>query len=284
MKPKKQFGQNFLMNKNVVGRMVVAAEIKAGETVLEIGPGKGVLTEALLLGGAKVFAVEKDRDLISGLKEKFAKEIKNKKLTLIQGDVRDISLSRYKLRASGYKLVANIPYYITGEILRTSLENKIYPSKMVLMVQKEVARRIMARDGKESILAVSIKAYGKPSIITYVGRGNFNPVPNVDSAIIKIDCISKDFFKGFSPKSTSPEDDVDRANNPPEADYFSEKRFFEILKTGFSHKRKFLSSNLSKMTPSSKLKTIFSEIGLSNKIRPENLTILDWKNLILGLK
>lgn len=253
---KKQFGQNFLMNKNVVHRMIKVAEIKAHDTVLEIGPGKGTLTDNLILSGAKVLAVEKDRDLLPLLKNKFKESIKSKRLLLIEGDIRDVSLSRYKLQASGYKLVANIPYYITGELIRIFLENKKYPSRMVLMVQKEVAQRIVARNSKESILSISVKAYGKPTIVSYVGRGNFTPAPNVDSAIIKIDDISKNFFKGFS-----------------------EKAFFKILKAGFAHKRKFLFSNLSNIVNPNKLKPIFEKIGLSHNIRPENLTLSDWQNL-----
>ncbi len=258
--PKKQFGQNFLTNKNVVKRMVETASVTKEDTILEIGPGKGTLTENLLLSGATVYAIEKDRDLIPGLKEKFSEYIKNKKLILIEKDIRDINLKSLKLKTGSWKLVANIPYYITGEIFRTFLENKIQPSSMTLMVQKEVGQRVVARDGKESILSISVKVYGKPTLVSYISRGNFFPAPNVDSAIITITNINKDFFKGFS-----------------------EKELFEILKTGFAHKRKFLFSNLSSIISGEKLQKAFRKANIPLNIRGEDLSLSQWRDLAASI-
>ncbi len=258
--PKKQFGQNFLTNKTIVNRMVETALIKEADIVLEIGAGKGVLTEELLKSGARVLAVEKDRDLIPELKERFSEKIKNEKLILIEKDIRDINLKNYKFKNGKWKLVANIPYYITGEILRRFLENKIQPSLMVLMVQKEVGQRIVARDGKESILSISVKVYGKATLVSYVSRGNFTPSPNVDSAIISISNINKNFFKGFS-----------------------EKKFFEILRTGFAHKRKFLFSNLSILFSVDKLRKSFKKANIPLNIRGEDLSLSQWGELSLLL-
>ena len=254
-KAKKHFGQNFLINRGVVTRIVETALLTPKETVLEIGPGRGVLTEALLEKGVKVIAVEKDRDLIPYLKEKFAYAITQKKLILVNKDIRDINLKTYHLPTT-YKLVANIPYYLTGEIIRTFLESRAPPQSMILMLQKEVGQRIVAKDGKESILSIAVKAYGKPSLTSYVSRGSFSPAPNVDSAIVKIEYISKDFFKGFS-----------------------EKKFFEILKTGFAHKRKYLFSNLIPLVSTEKLKKAFLRAEIPQTTRPEDLSLENWGNL-----
>jgi len=191
--------------------------------VLEIGPGKGFLTEELLKNSLQVIAVEKDDRLIEILDEKFKKEIASKKLILIHQDVLDFQPQKYKLTNSNYKLIANIPYYLTGQIFRLFLESDNQPSKIVLMVQKEVANRIIARDEKESILSMSVKAYGKPRYVKKVPARYFSPKPKIDSAIILIDNISKGIFKNKN----------------------EEQAFFNLMKTGFSHKRKTLLNNLS---------------------------------------
>jgi len=264
IKAKKSLGQNFLKSKKVLISMIKTGEVSSEDIVLEIGPGKGALTEKLLLTGAKIIAVEKDNRLIEPLKEKFAKEISSGQLKIIHDDILDLDLSF--LKANNYKLIANIPYYITGLILRKFLSGKIQPKKIVILVQKEIADRIIARDGKESLLSLSIKAYGKPRKIIKVGKENFSPKPKVDSAILLVDNISKDFFEGIS-----------------------EKLFFEIIKDGFAHKRKVLISNLkdffkkqiksAKKTPGD----IFSEAKITLKARAEDLKLEDWKNLLVSL-
>lgn len=250
MKAKKQFGQNFLTRDHFAIVMADAAMVSAQDTIIEIGPGKGVLTKILLERAKQVTAVEKDRDLIPVLQEKFKNEIQNKKLELNEIDAREF-ISKGK-----YKVVANIPYYITGEIIRQFLESKDQPQSLTLMVQKEVAERILARDGKESLLSLSVKAYGTPGIIAKVPAGNFSPAPKVDSAILHIAHISKEFFKDMN-----------------------EKKFFEILHAGFAHKRKLLIRNLSQLFPREKIEKIFSKTSLDIKTRAEDISLGDWKKI-----
>lgn len=258
--PKKKFGQNFLHNEAVLNDIVKSADIKPEDVILEIGPGKGFLTKALLTKASRVVAVEKDRDLVRVLKETFAEDIESKKLILVEEDIRDFAPSKWKLKSGEYKLVANIPYYITGEIISSYLESTCQPKLMVLMVQKEVAGRIVARDGKESILSLAVKAYGKPSIMRIVGRGSFTPAPNVDSAVIKIDCISKVFF-----------------------DKFKEKAFFDLLHAGFAHKRKKLTSNLIEKYKGSTITKTFQKLGIPEGIRAEDLGLSQWSDLAKNL-
>src|SRR3989344_6369689 len=176
---KKYLGQNFLKNEAALRDMVHAAELSKRDTVLEVGPGMGVLTEALAEKAKRVIAIEKDVDLIPILKEKFRTQ---KNVTIVQGDI--LKFTNYKLLTKNYKLIANIPYYITSKFLRLFLsEAKVKPSCMVLMVQREIAERIMARDKKESLLSLSVKTYATPSIIRIVPRGSFVPPPTVNSAI-----------------------------------------------------------------------------------------------------
>lgn len=255
MRPKKQLGQNFLTRDHYAKVMVEAADINEKDVVLEIGPGKGILTGVLLLQAKKVIAIEKDRELISFLQEKFKKEIGTGKLEIINEDILKFIPLRFTLHASRYTLVANIPYYITGEILRHFLTAKNQPKSLTLMVQKEVAERIVAKDGKESLLSISVKVYGEPKIIAKVGAGNFYPKPKVDSAIIHIENISREFFKNIS-----------------------EERFFEIVRTGFSHKRKMLAGNLVAFGKKQVAKA-FQKAKLSPKIRAENVSLEQWGEL-----
>ena len=181
MKAKKNLGQNFLTRDHYAIIMAEKAMVGQKDTVLEIGPGKGILTAILLKKAGHVIAVEKDPELVVFLKERFANEIKKQKLTLVSGDI-----FTYHLPPITYKLIANIPYYITGEIIRHFLSNDKQPQSLTLMVQKEVAERIVARNKKESLLSLSVKAYGEPEIVARVSAGNFFPKPKVDSAIIHI--------------------------------------------------------------------------------------------------
>lgn len=251
---KKSLGQHFLKSKGAIREIVAAAELSPGEMVLEIGPGKGVLTEELLRAGASVVAVEKDDRLMDVLTLKFAPEIAEGRFRLVHEDILTFSPEMHGLTAGRYKLIANIPYYITGEILRQFLENKAQPSLMVLLVQKEVAQRIVAKDEKESILSISVKAYGTPRYIGTVKAKFFSPPPQVDSAIILIKNISKNFFLDLS-----------------------EAEFFTILKTGFAHKRKIAVSNLAELAPKEFVAKIFDSLSISRDARPEDLTLSDWK-------
>lgn len=249
MRPKKSLGQNFLKSKQAIVDMIRAANISPGDRVLEIGPGKGVLTEALLEAGALVDAVEADADLLPLLTEKFNEYITAKKLTLTWGDILEINPALL-FHKKAYKVVANIPYYITGAILRSFLECLYQPTSMTLLVQKEVAERIVARDGKESILSISVKVYGEPKLISKVSKRYFTPEPKVDSAIISITNINKDNLKGILPEN-----------------------FFEIMKTAFGQKRKTAIKNLSSVFARETLEQIFKEIGIEETARAEDLSL-----------
>ncbi len=248
MKAKKSLGQNFLKSSKALGDIVRAGSVSADDIVLEIGPGKGALTEKILETGAKVLAVEKDRDLIPFLKEKFATYISSGKLKLIEADILDFNPSAYRLKPNAYKLIGNIPYYITGAIIRKFLESDFQPSLAVFLVQKEVAERIVARDKKESILSLSVKAYGDPKLIAKVSKRYFTPEPKVDSAVLLIDKIGKNNFKDIK-----------------------EKDFFEVVKTAFGQKRKTLVNNLQNVQGPTL--NILEKLGIDPKIRAEDLCI-----------
>lgn len=199
--------------------MLAAANVAAGDVVLEVGPGKGVLTKALLTAGARVIAIEKDPRMVALLKEELESAISSGSLTLIEGDALAAKLT--KLGTGAYKIVANIPYYITGELMRHFFERTHHPSSITLLVQKEVAERV-ARSKKESVLSLSVKAYGHPTYVGTVKAGSFSPPPKVDSAILHISDVSRGAWR-------HPED---------------ERRFFTLVKAGFSSKRKKLAGNL----------------------------------------
>jgi len=258
---KKSLGQNFLKSKTALYAMVKAGDISASDIVLEIGPGQGALTEKLLETGAKIIAVEKDDRLIEFLQEKFAKEINDGQFKLIHSDILELDLHSLSLKANSYKLIANIPYYITGQIFRKFLSGNIQPTKLVMMVQKEIADRIIARDGKESLLSLSVKVYGTPKKIMKVEKENFSPKPKVDSAILLVDNISKDFF----------------------SDNITEEKFFEIIKAGFAHKRKVLSANLKELLRND-VQKLFTMAHIPEKARAEDLTLENWKDLIILAK
>src|SRR3989344_5253267 len=256
---KKSLGQNFLKSPAVLGKIISAGEIAEGDTVLEIGPGKGTLTELLVErvgpaqnGRGKVIAVEKDEKLFEFLQTKFAEEIKSGKLISIRDDILNLNASAHRLEPSGYKIIANIPYNITGAVLKKFLTAKNQPSLMVLMLQKEVAQRIM--DKKGSLLSVSTKVYGSPSMVAKVPARFFSPRPKVDSAIIKIEDISR---KNFTQNGVK------------------EEKFFEIVRAGFGHKRKKLQNNLKNSIPKEKL----AELGFADK-RAEDLSPKDWFGLV----
>src|SRR3989344_9199966 len=184
-KQKKYLGQHFLKNKKILEEMARSAEVSKQDIVLEVGPGLGSLTEILVERAGKIIAVEKDRDLIPYLQEKFRNQ---KNIKIIQGDILKLpSLRRRGFGEVNYKIVANIPYYITSRFLRIFLSNsKVRLKLMVLMVQKEVAERICAKPPKMNLLALSVQAYARPEIIRRVPKNFFSPPPKVDSAILKL--------------------------------------------------------------------------------------------------
>lgn len=263
-KPSKIMGQNFLTDKKILDKIIEAAELDTKDVVLEIGPGMGTLTKELSNKSKKVIAVEKDKTMLEILKETLKN---NKNVEILQGDAL-----RYGHQLEKYKIVANIPYYLTSPVIRKFLEEKNQPEFMVLMVQKEVAQRICAKPPHMNLLAVSVQFYAKPKIISYVSKKCFWPSPKVDSAIIKI-------------TSNSPRSSSGGAGKQQEARVDSEK-FFKVVKAGFSHPRKQIVNNLSILKTLNgvkldKYKTaewlLKSNINLSQ--RAETLTIDDWVDL-----
>jgi 16S rRNA (adenine1518-N6/adenine1519-N6)-dimethyltransferase len=246
IRAKRSLGQNFLMHPRIAERIALIADIQANDTVLEIGPGTGILTRALLARANHVIAIETDEELFALLQETFAEETQTGKLDLRNEDIRGFHPTLIK---SAYVLVANIPYYLTGEIFRMFLSGAHQPRSMTMLVQKEVAARI-ARDKKESILSLSIKVFGTPKYEFTVPRGAFKPTPSIDSAVLSIKDISRKNFA--SPKA--------------------ERRFFTYIRAGFAHKRKLLVNNLREegLTPT----------GIPPKARAEDLTLTDWLTLM----
>ncbi len=252
---KKSLGQNFLKSELALRKIIEAGEIKSDDVILEIGPGKGKLTEKLLEHAKIVIAVEKDWELFEFLKTKFGKEIKMNTIILVCEDILQFKIESYKVKS--YKVIANIPYNITGAILKKFLTAESQPERMVLMVQHEVAKRITTpgpsstrRGGKESLLSISVKAYGEPKMIMKVPARYFSPAPKVDSAVIAINNISRKFFN---------------------ENMINEEKFWKIVKAGFAHKRKKLSGNLKGVCQRESL----TSLNLENK-RAEDLTLSDW--------
>ncbi len=247
-KAKKSLGQNFLMHARIAERIAMIADLTGDSVVFEIGPGTGMLTRELLKLAGKLIALEADYELFVKLQSDFASEIAAGRLTILSGDIRTFDISSLP---NGYALVANIPYYLTGEIFRMFLSADNQPSSMTLLVQKEVAERI-ARSKKESILSLSVKAYGTPKVEFTVPRGAFNPAPKVDSAVLSIRNISR---KNFS----TPD---------------KEKRFFTLLHAGFAHKRKFVRKNL--------LEASLPSGDIPEKARAEDVPLEKWLALSKG--
>ncbi len=249
-RPKKQLGQHWLRQKSVLNKIIEAGELKKKDLVIEIGPGLGVLTAELAQKLEQVIAIEKDLSLIPILKTNL-REFKN--VEIIGGDALKADFENFK----GYKVIANLPYYAATPIIRKFLELENKPKLMVLMVQKEVAKRICSQPPDMTLLAVSVQIYAKAQIIGYVSKNAFWPKPKIDSAIIKLE-----------PRN-------------PELK-FNKILFFKIVKAGFSQPRKQLANNLASRLKLSKEET--KNWLLKNKLRPdtraESLSLENWLALV----
>lgn len=253
-----RLGQNFLKNDKIVEQIIKSANLSADDMILEVGPGKGILTEELAKNCKKVVAVEIDGELVSRLRKKFKS---SERVEIIEGDILKIDL-RSQIsdpEVSNYKVIANIPYYITSPIIKYFLENKFPPKEMILMVQKEVAERIVAEPGNHSILSLSVQHYASPELLFYVEKDNFDPAPEVDSAVIKISNIKKQKNK------------------------IEPNNFFRVVRAGFCAKRKTLVNNLAnsfhldKKEVEEKLK----KIGIESNSRAQELDIETWEKIAL---
>lgn len=249
-KAKKSLGQNFLKDKRAIRTMCDVGAVSKQDTIIEIGPGKGVLTAELLSRGANVIAIEKDKDLIEILKERFNQEIANEQLIIIEGDCLEYTPLKE------YKLIANIPYNITGAIFKRFLSEVKKPKVMILLVQKEVAERVVAKDGKESILSLSVKLYGEPKYVMKVSKKMFSPAPKVDSAVVSVSNI-----RNTESKDTS-------------------EKIMKIIKAGFAHKRKVVIKNLENIANKNEIEEAFEKLHIDKKARAEDLPLLVWQKLV----
>lgn len=251
---KKSLGQNFLVNPGIVAKIVIAADLSPDDTILEVGPGTGILTAALAASGARIIAVEKDRRLIEDLEARFSAA----QIEIIEGDILEFDPTAHDLTDGGYKIVANLPYYITSHFLRVIFESWPQPALAVVMVQKEVTRRIMAKPPDMNLLALSTQYYAEPELVSYVSKGSFRPEPNVDSAVVKL-----------MPRTTHA--------LPAE----KEELFFNIIKAAFAGKRKQLINTLPDALGKTKEETaaILTGAGIEPQTRPEQLALADWLNL-----
>jgi 16S rRNA (adenine1518-N6/adenine1519-N6)-dimethyltransferase len=249
---KKSLGQNFLTSDVVPKWLYAAARLTLPETILEIGPGTGRLTKELLAHGHKVVAIEADARAIAILEETFSAAILSGHLHLHHSDARTLDLEKLGFTDHGYAVIANIPYYLSGFLLRQLLETPIQPHTLVFLMQKELVERI-ARSEKESLLSLSVKAFGEPAYVKTVSRGHFNPSPKVDSAILAVHSISRDRLVGLD-----------------------QEFFFSLLHTGLGSKRKQLIGNLSQLYPRELLERSFAELGLKPTVRGEDLRLETW--------
>ena len=277
IQPSKGLGQNFLINKKVLKQILESANLQKDDTILEVGPGVGNLTQELAKRVKKVISVEKDQKMVEILRETLKDygnvEIINADILKLITNNQTRNQKKYPiknnqnlssgvwdffrnsgLRIGHYKVVANLPYYITSPVIRKFLENEAPPSEMILMVQKEVAQRICAKPPKMNLLAVSVQFYAKPKILFYVSKKSFWPSPKVDGAILKISAFIQRKDSAFN------------------------QRFFRIIKAGFSQPRKQLVNNLAKSLKLDKIE--IRNWLLKNNIQPtqraETLRIEDW--------
>lgn len=254
MRPNKSFGQNFLIDRSVLMQIVDAAEIDPADQILEVGAGTGVLTRELAQRARRVVAVELERDMLALLA----------KTTGMYANVELVARNLLYLDptevfgAEAYKLVANLPYYITAPTFRHFLESANPPRLIVVMVQQEVAQRIVARPGDLSLLAVSVQFYGQPRIVAHVPAKAFYPAPKVDSAILRID------VKAETPLTLAERDS-----------------FFKVVQAGFSERRKqlhnALTSGLHRKNEDVRASLAAAHIDISR--RAETLSIEEWLRL-----
>jgi 16S rRNA (adenine1518-N6/adenine1519-N6)-dimethyltransferase len=256
--PKKSLGQHFLKDRTVPPRIVEAAGVEAGDCVVEVGPGLGVLTEEIARrldpeAGGRLVAVELDTSLLPGLRERFGAY---PHVSFVQGDILEIRPEELT-GGRAYKVVANLPYYITSAVLRHFLEAESKPQSLTVMVQREVADRMVARPPEMSLLAVAVQFYGKPKVLFRVPPGAFKPPPKVDSAVVKIEVYAS----------------VDRLVAAE-----SEEAFFRVVRAGFAQKRKQLGNTLSTGLdlPKDRVAAHLIEAGVEPSRRAETLPLEEW--------
>jgi 16S rRNA (adenine1518-N6/adenine1519-N6)-dimethyltransferase len=251
MQPKKSLGQHWLKDKATLEAICQAADLGQGDTVLEVGPGLGDLTRQLLARAGEVIAVEVDEYLAARLEA----EINDPKLEVVRGDILKFDLTELPLN---YKVVANIPYYLTSNLIRILSESPNQPELMVLLVQKEVAERLAAQPGQMSLLSVSAQLYYRPKLGPVVRAELFEPPPKVDSQVIILTRHPDPLFNKLDTK-----------------------HYFKVVKAGFSGRRKKLRSSLAAGLSISKLQAdeLLKQAGIDGDLRAQNLSLQDWHKL-----
>lgn len=254
LSPKQSLGQNFLHDEGLLARIAAAADLAPEDEVLEVGPGLGALTRQLCRLARRVVAVELDGRLLPALEGQLAGCAN---VELVHADV--LSLDPTDWFARPYAVVANVPYYITGAILRHLLESHPRPRRLVLTVQREVADRLTARPPQMSLLAVSVQYYGRVRLVSAIKAGAFWPRPDVDSAVVRID--------------------VDEARLG-EGDAAGERAFFRVVRAGFSEKRKQLKNNLRQLgLDDEAIAAALAAAGIDGRRRAETLEVGEWERL-----
>ncbi len=249
IKANKGLGQHFLVDSEAVASIIVAANIKQHDTVLEIGPGLGVMTDELAKTGAQIVAVETDAKLVELLRRRMPENVQVK-----EADIMNFELGEL---APAYKVVANVPYYITSSIIRLLMEAPNPPAQSVLLIQKEVAQRLVAKPGQLSILALSVQYYADVELVVEVSKDKFWPAPKVDSAVVRIVRKSKPAFEAQT------------------------SLLFRLIKAGFGEKRKQMRNSLAGGLHISPVQVdaMLSRAQLSSTVRAQELSLDDWHRL-----
>lgn len=258
LRPQKGFGQNFLTSDPILEKIVQSADLRGSDVVVEVGPGLGHLTEHLSRAAQRVIAVEIDRGLVRLLVGMYA-NVPN--VEIVEQDILEFEPSAH-LGESRYKVVANLPYYITSAALRHFLESVRAPELLVVMVQREVASRIMSPDGDLNLLAISVRVFGEPRIALRVPAGAFYPQPTVESAVLKIDVYDRPRIRTLPAK------------------------FFKVVSSGFATQRKQLHNSLAQRLwmPPGEAPEIIEAAGIDPKRRAQTLSIAEWDDLTLELE
>ena len=253
----RRLGQNFLVNRGVLHQIVAAAELEPADTVIEVGPGLGLLTKELVQRAGRVIAIELDERLAGALGQALHHP---SNLNIIKDDVLRVDPAALiaPFQVSTYKVVANLPYYITSPTLRHFLEARVKPSLLVVMVQQEVGQTIVARPGDMSLLSVSIQFYGQPRIVCKVPAKCFLPQPKVDSVLLRIDVYRE-----------------------PPVKVTDQSRFFNLVRAGFGSRRKQLHNSLAHglQIETQKAVSLLEQAGIDPKRRAETLSLEEWAGL-----
>ncbi len=270
LRPDQSLGQSFLVDPVILGRIAAAADLSSQDVVLEIGAGTGALTRHLAEEAGHVVALELDQRLVQVLQDELAEQ---DNITVVQGDVLaldpvfliDDACSKPGLLTASYKVVGNLPYYITSAILRHLLEAAQRPELMVVTVQYEVARRIVAEPGDMSLLAVSVQFYGEPELLFRIKRGSFYPTPTVDSGVVRVN-----------------------VHDSPPLPPHETALFFDVVRAGFSQRRKQLHNALSLGLGESLTKDeavdLLDEAGIDHRRRGQTLSVEEWIALARALR